>query len=208
MGVEEVLSIIIQYKQILFVILALFGLLIIILVDDIKSVQIISALVICGIVGFHNIELLASIPDRLKENRSSSVEATALQKIPEQDEDKKEEEQQTTIKVTIPITETTNTNPTKKFLNGIWQYEGDADIKLQFTDDNTVGLYVDDVTMIGTYTLSGNRIQMNYTTSFVDDYMLGGSNLTLYFKPHENKRKCYLIMEDGTTMLFSKLGGL
>ena len=207
MGVEEVLSIIIQYKQILFVILALFGLLIIILVDDIKSVQIISALVICGIVGFHNIELLASIPDRLKENHSSSVEAANLHEITEQEKDK-EEEQQTTIKVTIPITETTNANPTKKFLNGIWQYEGNADIKLQFTDDDTVGLYVDDVTMIGTYTLSGNRIQMNYTTSFVEDYMLGGSNLTLYFKPHENKRKCYLIMEDGTTMLFSKLGGL
>lgn len=207
MGVEEVLSIIIQYKQVLFVILALFGLLIIILVDDIKSVQIISALVICGIVGFHNIELLASIPDRLKENHSSSVEAANLHEITEQEKDK-EEEQQTTIKVTIPITETTNANPTKKFLNGIWQYEGNADIKLQFTDDNTVGLYVDDVTMIGTYTLSGNRIQMNYTTSFVEDYMLGGSNLTLYFKPHENKRKCYLIMEDGTTMLFSKLGGL
>lgn len=207
MGVEEVLSIIIQYKQVLFVILALFGLLIIILVDDIKSVQIISALVICGIVGFHNIELLASIPDRLKENHSSSVEAANLHEITEQEKDK-EEEQQTTIKVTIPITETTNANPTKKFLNGIWQYEGNADIKLQFTDDDTVGLYVDDVTMIGTYTLSGNRIQMNYTTSFVEDYMLGGSNLTLYFKPHENKRKCYLIMEDGTTMLFSKLGGL
>lgn len=207
MGVEEVLSIIIQYKQVLFVILALFGLLIIILVDDIKSVQIIFALVICGIVGFHNIELLASIPDRLKENHSSSVEAANLHEITEQEKDK-EEEQQTTIKVTIPITETTNANPTKKFLNGIWQYEGNADIKLQFTDDNTVGLYVDDVTMIGTYTLSGNRIQMNYTTSFVEDYMLGGSNLTLYFKPHENKRKCYLIMEDGTTMLFSKLGGL